>query len=830
MQVALTRMLCSSLTTVLLLLIYAVGLGTATIIEKYYGTPVAKQTIYYSPVFFSVQVLLLVNFVAIVIKNGLLAKRKWGLMMTHGSFMLILLGSLVTHFFGEEGIVHIREGERTDQVFVQDGKTGIIRTLPFTLELVKFKLHRYPGSHSPSAYESELRVHMDGETTDAKVSMNNIFDLKGYRFFQASFDKDEKGTVLSVNKDVYGRNITYAGYLLLALGFVFCFAEKNARFRTLGKKLKEIQSGQMLALLLILSVSGVFLSPELRATATASKTKSEIPALGYYFDREHLAGFSALPVQTASGRIVPMDTFSSEILRKLTGDDTIADLDSNEFLLSVITFPEIWMNTPLIKVWNDSLLALIGLKEGWPSYADCFDKEGRYKLEEAVVEAYGKMPKDRNIFDKDVMKLDERVNILSQLFSFQLLNLFPREDDPNHKWYASGDDLSAFNEKDRNFVSLMVPWYIQEVRKAVMTDDWKPADDVLGMITTYQQSKSQVGEIDTEKLEAEIKYNQFRIFAKCKLAYLITGGLLLVSGFFVGNATARAFRIIRFLLCLGIAGAFLVHLAGIVLRWYIGGYAPFSNAYETMVYVSWVTVLAGWCFVRHSSFTLALSALFGGVILFVSGLNWMDPQITPLVPVLKSPWLMFHVAVIVSAYGFFGISFLLGISNQVLLIIVSLKKTATAWKNKISELSIVNEMSLLIAVALMTVGTILGAVWANESWGRYWGWDPKETWALVTIVVYAAVTHMRLVKRFDNPWMLNTGSVLAFGTVLMTFFGVNYFLSGMHAYGENRDVHHLFIYLYFAAGFIGLLSGVSYFSYRSLSYESVNTVEEPITL
>ncbi|MDD2416672.1 MAG: cytochrome c biogenesis protein CcsA, partial [Parabacteroides sp.] len=207
--------------------------------------------------------------------------------------------------------------------------------------------------------------------------------------------------------------------------------------------------------------------------------------------------------------------------------------------------------------------------------------------------------------------------------------------------------------------------------------------------------------------------------------------------------------------------------------------------------------------------TFALATLFAGIILFVSGLNWMDPQINPLVPVLKSPWLMFHVAVIVAAYGFFGIGFLIGITNLVLMSITG-AKNKEMLKARVGELSIVNEMALWVGLILMTIGTFLGAVWANESWGRYWGWDPKETWALITVVVYAIVLHMHMVKSFKNKWVLNLGSVLGFASVMMTFFGVNYLLSGMHSYGQNDDIHGIFIYLYIILAVVILLGLVSY--------------------
>ncbi|MEG1544141.1 MAG: cytochrome c biogenesis protein CcsA, partial [Tannerellaceae bacterium] len=256
---------------------------------------------------------------------------------------------------------------------------------------------------------------------------------------------------------------------------------------------------------------------------------------------------------------------------------------------------------------------------------------------------------------------------------------------------------------------------------------------------------------------------------------------------------------------IGVLIVFHFHMLGMGMRWYIAGYAPWSNSYETMVYVAWATILGGLLFVRRSTITFSLATLFGGIILFVSGLSWMDPQINQLVPVLKSPWLMFHVAVIVAAYGFFGISCLIGLTNQVMMCIGG-KKSRALLRNRIQELTIVNEMSLLVGLALMTIGTFLGAVWANESWGRYWGWDPKETWALITMVLYAVVIHLRLVKRWDNPWLLNLGSVVVFFSVLMTFFGVNYLLSGMHSYGQSDVANSLFVYLYVAAGLVVVLA------------------------
>lgn len=241
------------------------------------------------------------------------------------------------------------------------------------------------------------------------------------------------------------------------------------------------------------------------------------------------------------------------------------------------------------------------------------------------------------------------------------------------------------------------------------------------------------------------------------------------------------------------------------LRWYISGHAPWSNSYETMVYVAWATVCAGLLFMRRSYLVFSLAIIFAGVLLFVSGLNWMDPHITPLVPVLKSPWLMIHVAVIVAAYGFFGLSCLIGLTNMSIMSVSVVKNFDT-----INELSILNEISMWIGLALMVAGTFLGAVWANESWGRYWGWDPKETWALITVVVYAIVTHIHLLKSRITVWLFNFLSVLSISTVLMTFFGVNYFLSGMHSYGHSGDISSAIVWVVSAFMAVFILGIYSY--------------------
>ncbi|RHO73621.1 cytochrome C biogenesis protein [Parabacteroides sp. AF48-14] len=804
MKTSLERFFSSFVTTIVLLLIYAFGLAVATFIEKYHGTAAAKAMVYYSPLFFLLQFLLVVNFLAAVVKHQYLKRGKWGLILTHFAFIIILLGALTSFLFGEEGILHLREGETSNRIAVRTSDNTTYHTLPFSVELKKFTLTRYPGSASPSSYESEVIVHVDGQDREERIYMNNILDVKGYRFFQASYDQDEHGTILSVNRDVAGRNITYTGYLILLVGLILSLVGKDSRFMRQSRRLKELRRAMDVAVVLL-----ALLAFSMQAEAKGDASPMLDAVQKYQVSPAHAELFGALPIQSANGRMMPVNTFSSEVLRKLHKSDKIGKLNSDQFLLSLLAMPDMWMRVPFIALSNPELANYYDLTDGECAYIQVFDSNGNYKLQDKLEEAYNKMPAQRTRFDKDLMKLDEQMNIVHQLMNHQMLNLFPKENDPNHKWYAPGDDLSVFAGKDSMFVSRILEWYLGEVQEALKSGDWAKADEVVGMIGTYQQAKNKTLDISPKRMEAELKYNKMDVFRYCKIGYLILGGLLLVLSFGMLFRQSRWMKMTAWLLGIGVLVVFHYHMFGMGMRWYIGGYAPWSNSYETMVYVGWATVLAGLLFVRRSTITFALATLFGGIILFVSSLNWMDPEINPLVPVLKSPWLMFHVAVIVAAYGFFGISCLIGLTNMVMMSIMG-KKNAEMLKVRIMELSIVNEMALWVGLALMTVGTFLGAVWANESWGRYWGWDPKETWALITMVVYAVVAHLHLVKRWNNPWLFNLTSVVAFASVLMTFFGVNYFLSGMHSYGQNDNVNGIFAYLYMALGVVVVLAFLSH--------------------
>lgn len=652
--------------------------------------------------------------------------------------------------------------------------------LPFSVKLMDFRLLRYPGSYSPSSFESDLELTDDkGESREEHLYMNKVVHEKGYRLYQSSYDSDEKGTILSVNNDYWGTMITYCGYWLLLIGILWVLMGKNTRFRFLIKRLQGIRVSEKTWIIVLFFVSGAFpvwSTPDKVAGSMSARVLSAC----------HAEKFGSLLIQSPSGRIEPVNTYTEKLLRKIYRDDSYEGLSSDQVILGMLVNPSYWNHVKIIRQTNKQLQKILGTEEGskYISFFDVFDQQGNYKIASQIEQIYNKPVKARSSFDKDVLKLDEKVNIIYALQQQKMLALFPLAGDVNNKWYSSGDDLSVYAGKDSMFVSKIFDWYLSEVSDALASGQWKEADDVVGMIDTYQRARSNVELMSKQKVSAEVWYNRLNIFGVSAKVYLILGlSLLFISilGYF------RRTQIITLLsgIWLGlIIAAFTYHTFGIGMRWYISGQAPWSNAYESMVYVGWASALAGLLFSRRSHIAVALATFLAGLILFVANLNWMDPEITPLVPVLKSYWLMLHVAVITASYGFFGMSFLLGLMSMFMMNIRN-RENHSVWNLRIEELRIINELSLTIGLCLLTAGTFLGAVWANESWGRYWGWDPKETWALITMIVYALVLHARFIPKLRSDFAFSVMTVFALTSVLMTYFGVNYYLSGLHSYGKG---------------------------------------------
>ncbi|MBD9091246.1 MAG: c-type cytochrome biogenesis protein CcsB [Bacteroides oleiciplenus] len=750
--------------TLILLVHYVILLAAATFVEKSQGTAIAREVIYNNPLFYLLQLLLILNFCATARQARLWSQRKYGILLLHISFIVILLGALVTNLFGFEGIVHIREGETTSSMRTTEAQ----RPLPFSIRLDDFKLVRYPGSHSPSSFESFLTIHTEEGERSEHIYMNKVIYEQGYRLYQSSYDSDELGTVLTVNNDVAGTTITYIGYLLLLAGMLLTLADRKSRFRQLAKQLKR--------------TAPVFLLLLLPAVSFAQRTDTEL-LLKNTISAEQAGQWGRLQVQCPTGRIEPMDTYTDKLLRKIYRSNSFEGLTSEQVIIGFLMNPAYWGNVPFIRQTNKELAQACSLPDSkYLRFLDVFDEAGNYLIADAVDKAYSRPAAERSRLEKDLLKLDEKVNILYSLQQGKMFALFPLPGDTSGKWYSPGDDLSMFSGRDSLFVTKIMPWYLGEAHDALRTGNWESAREVLSMMNVYQQKQSATPLLTEKQVSWELFYNKAQLFSWSAMGYMAAGLLLLVFAVWQLLKPRRWGKAIIFPLVTLVVLIFLLHTSGIGIRWYISGRAPWANAYESMIYVAWATALAGLLFIKRSSMTLALAAFFAGIILFVANLNFMDPEITPLVPVLKSYWLMIHVAVITASYGFFGISFLLGLLTLVFMSTGNPSKAALLQPH-IRELRIINEMSLHIGLYLLTAGIFLGAVWANESWGRYWGWDPKETWALITMVVYAFILHARFLPALRSDYAFSVMSVLGLASVLMTYFGVNYYLSGLHSYG-----------------------------------------------
>jgi cytochrome c-type biogenesis protein CcsB len=685
--------------------------------------------------------------------------------------------------------------------------------LPFSVMLRDFQLERYPGSMSPSSFASEVTV-IDTEKNlemPYRIFMNNILNYGGYRFFQSSYDKDEKGTILSVNHDQWGTVVTYIGYFLLAAGLVFNFFSKNSRFRRLSKASSQLKNKAATAMVIL-----ALLLPSIPSLAQHPGTVAQEPYYPSKIDPGHAREFGRLLVQDKDGRMKPINTLSSEILRKVYRKDKFEGLNSDQVLLGMVSNPEYWQNVPMIKVSDKQLKELLGITGKFASFNDFIDaRMGSYKLSNAVNEAYNKKPAKRSSFDKDVMKVDERVNVVYMVYIGDYLNLFPEPGHPNHKWHTAAEADVAFDSTEAGFVQNILPVYYSEVLEAMNSGDWTAAGENLGYIKLFQEKYGSQIMPPVSKTKLEVLYNDINIFKRLFPVYALLGFILLITLFIqVLNADLKLGMLIKSLMAL-ILIAFIFHTLGLAVRWYISGHAPWSNGYETMIYISWGTVLSGLLFSRTSRITLATTAILASVTLMVANLSWLDPEITPLVPVLKSYWLVIHVAVITASYSFLGVGALLGLLNLILITFQN-RKNYNKLKDTIEELTNINEMNLIIGVFLITIGTFLGAVWANESWGRYWGWDPKETWALVTVLVYSFIIHMRLIPGLNGVYGFNFAALIGFSSVLMTYFGVNYYLSGLHSYAAGDPVP-IPTFVYYAVAIVALISIASYLKHYKMN-------------
>ncbi|GAB4160867.1 MAG: cytochrome c biogenesis protein CcsA [Winogradskyella sp.] len=729
-----------------------------------------------------------------------------------------------------------------------------LEQLPFEVKLNDFIAEKYPGTEKAySSYESKVTV-LDKEKGDFDyhIYMNHILDYRGYRFFQASFDPDEKGTILSVNHDRWGTYITYTGYMLLYFGLLAILFAKNTRFDDIRKRLKKLKEKKvkmMAMILLLLSFSGYAQEHTQNDGHDHEKmqqpTKTQIDSIlrANITPVAHADKFAQMVIQDYSGRMMPMHTYASEVLRKLSKKDTYEGFTATQIFLSIQESPLLWYSAPIIYLKPrkaDSIRTIIGVDydQKYVSLLDFFTPNGRNKLGPYIEEAFkAQVP---NGFQKEVKEAYGRLSLLYDAIEGRNIKIFPVPDDENNTWISSLEFREGnYREKIKdtlygNFINNGFSSYLVRLNNDKQTGDFSNSEALLDAIKKTQQRYGSEVMLSDKKVESEILYNKYDIFKRLFSWYLYAATLLFVfiiaQIFYANNKTIN---IIVKLLVGAVVALFITHTLGLVWRWYLSGHAPWSDAYESLLYVAWSLMLFGLLLAynreflpkkisfqslipfyglfekRSSDLTVAASAFVTSMILMIAHWNWMDPAIANLQPVLQGYWLMIHVSVIVASYGPFTLGMILGVVS-LLLMIFTTKKNKKRMDINIKELTIINEMALTVGLIMLTIGNFLGGMWANESWGRYWGWDPKETWALISIMIYAFVIHMRLVPGLRGRWIYSLMSVLAFGSILMTYFGVNFYLSGLHAYASGDQI----LSFQFIAITLFIIAIIAFLAYR----------------
>ena len=894
--------------TLLLLAILAIGAGVATFIENDFGTSSARVLVYNNTWYEIVLVLTTINLSGIIYKF-----KMWNNLprfLFHFSFVVILLGAIITRYVGYEGIMQIPQGTTTNQmislepylqVTVKDGekvvaykewqkeftsllpelnnfsykvdfdnnnliidykrfqfekkeqaKMGLLTVdvtlngkketirlpglsgqlgvprdlvfdkytvtleygskfidLPFAIRLNEFQLERYPGSMAPSSYASEVTVIKDDKTYDYRIFMNRTLNEGNFLFFQSSYFPDETGTVLSVNNDP-GKWPTYFGYFLLTLGLFLNFFDKKSRFRKLTKFVANKNLAMFILTLALLSTQNLKANESNNTTSPqeVDDIAMRVDYLNKFKDESKVTAdkFGHLVVQSSGGRMKPLATLNREIVQKLSGKSSFMGMDANQIVLGMITRPDIWKDVKIIKINTPKLKKFLGVAESekYISFSEAFGEKNEYLLTKESEKALLTKPIERGTYEKDIIKVDEKLNIIYSVFNGSLLNIFPKvydeqSADDNFKWYSPLEAMQEFSGQNQAAIGSVV----RGLFNSTMDFDWNSANNYIDMIALYQDKVGTDIKPTASKINAEIVFNKLDIFFNLTLAYVLLGFIMVVLAFVVifkpefkpAKTTKIIFAILTIL--------FAIQTFGMGYRWYLSGHAPWSDIYETLIYISWSAIFAGVIFFRNSLLALGAATIIAGIFMFTAHLTDVDPQITSLVPVLKSYWLTIHVSILTASYGFFGLSAILGFLTLIMFIF---RKNRPHLDDIIKHISAINEISLIIGLACITIGNFLGGVWANESWGRYWGWDPKETWAYVSIVVYALVIHLRFVKSLNTPYVLATASLLAFSSIMMTYLGVNFYLSGMHSYATGDPVPiPMWAYLTVATAFAAII-------------------------
>lgn len=718
---------------------------TATIVESSKGTAFVRQHIYTSAWFVVLWAALAVAAAVYIVLRKNKSNISTSVLLVHASFLVILLGAFTSWNMAESGTIHLRQNETTSTMKDEEGKT---KELGFEVSLKNFNVVNYPGTDAPMDYVTMLTAN----TQEIKVSMNNIGSFNGYRFIQSGYDSDMQGTTLGVYHDPWGIGITYTGYALLFISLIATMVSKKTRIRHLYRKALSLQGAKAWAVAALLAVSSF---------ATSANAQEMVKIDGDIAD-----DFGKICVLYNS-RITPINTVATSFVTKLCGKPTWDGLSSNQVFAGWIFDVPYWETVKMIEIKEKKAQELLGINGKWASFDDFWDNYNNYKLDAPLKKAY----KDGDTkLQKQLRDADEKFNIIRMLYGGEMLKMFPYAGKQGHmQWFAPGQPLGnlKIDEKELVFIKKSMDY----LAESIITGDKARAEEIAKKIYSYQHVRGKAVVPTKFRIYAETFYNKTNAQRLPVMLYLTFSLVLaIVSTLSLNNGKQKKTRLVNSVL----TWVMLIHTTLLLaLRWFVSGHLPMSNGYETMQFMAWATLIVTLVMQKRFLPVKQFGPLLSSFALLVAMITDGNPQITQLMPVLQSPLLSVHVMVIMFSYALFGLMALIGLQG----LIAHHRKQ----EEKEQQLAALSQFLLYPAVALIAIGIFIGAIWANVSWGRYWSWDSKETWALITMLIYSAPLHADI-KWLRKAQHMHIYMLLAFLSVLMTYFGVNYFLSGMHSY------------------------------------------------
>lgn len=726
-------------TAFVLFALVAAVLAVGTVVEK-----VSGSFAYSSPIMVALWTALVAASAVYMAMSHL--HRRPAVMAIHVSLLVILFGAFVTWLTKEEGKLVLEQDEMATRFDTTEGEES---SLPFSVKLTKFEVVYYPATNTPADFVSHLEI-IDGANEEVKkcsVSMNHPLDMYGYRLFQSGYGSDGTTAILTVNHDPYGTGITYFGYAMLLLSFVAYLLSRGNMFRA---TLRELRRGAVAALLLFAAMS-----------ADAAVAPRVLPADVAYRFCDLLVNYN--------GRVCMAHTLARDFTAKISGSTSVDGYTAEQVFTGWMLFPEGWNEMPVVKVKDAAIREALNIDGSRTSMRSFFDDYGEYRLKDMSKNAMNGKGRGASA----TMDVEDKINLVNSLTEGQLMKIFPCVVGKKVSWYGFGETLPQDMPADE---ALFVRKSISYFASLCVMGDYDSARTFIDKLEKYQHDKCGDMLPSQSRLTAENVYNSISQVRLVAMILIVLALALLVDYCASASKGGRQHRFVATASTVAAGCAAIYVTLLIALRWYVSGHVPMSNGYETMLFMSWCAFPLAFVLKRYGKLLSTLALLMCGLCLMVASISQMNPQISPLVPVLQSPLLCVHVAVIMLAYCLLAFMMLVGVVGLVM------RYVARRPDAMVRHLALIGQAILVPAVMLLAVGIFVGAVWAGFSWGRYWGWDPKEVWALITLMVYSAPLHTRRLSAFSHPLALHVFMAVAFVTVLVTYFGVNYLLGGMHSY------------------------------------------------